>query len=174
MPILSRIARQKKINFFLSQIPNQAAVLEIGSGSGWVGDYLKSSGRTGYLGIDLNPPADIVGDVRQWKSLDLKAESFDFIIAFEVVEHVDIYPACEDLLKPGGSLLVTTPLPHADWIMKTLESLGLNQKRTSPHSNLHYLQTNGKLERRLYRKVAGLSQWGIFKKTYTKPSPEIY
>jgi len=174
MPILSRIAQKKKIDFFLNQIPHQTAILEIGSGSGWVGDYLKSSGRTGYLGIDLNAPADIVGDVLQWKSLGLKAESFDFIIAFEVVEHVDIYPACEALLKPGGSLLVTTPLPHADWIMKTLESLGLNQKRTSPHSNLHYLQSTGKLERHLYRQVAGLSQWGIFKKTNAKSNPEFY
>ncbi len=164
MPILSRLAQKKKIDFFFPLIPVQAAILEIGSGSGWVGEYLKGSGRTGYRGIDLNPPADIVGDICHWKPLGLSPESFDFIIAFEVVEHADIYPACEALLKPGGSLLVTTPLPCADWIMKTLESLGLNQKRTSPHSNLHYLRTTANLERQVYRIVGGLSQWGIFKK----------
>jgi SAM-dependent methyltransferase len=164
MPILSHLAQKKKIDFFFPAIPNQAAILEIGNGSGWAGDYLKCSGRIGYRCIDLNPPADIVGDIGEWKTLGLAPESFDFIIAFEVVEHVDIYPACEALLKPGGSLLVTTPLPHADWIMKTLEYLGLNQKRTSPHSNLHYLRSTGSLERQTYRIVAGLSQWGIFRK----------
>ena len=47
------------------------------------------------------------------------------VVAFEVVEHVDLYAACQDLLKPNGKLLVTTPAPHADWFMKILELVGL-------------------------------------------------
>ena len=165
MPFLSDVARNKKIAYFLDPIPRNAAILEIGCGSGWVGDYLKKSGSTGYLGIDLVPPADVVGDVRQWRELGLEAASFDFIVAFEVVEHVDIYPACDELLKPGGKLLVTTPVPRFDWAMKLLERLGLNQTRTSPHSNLHYLESMGELELKEYRRIAGLSQWGIFDKS---------
>ena len=45
-----------------------------------------------------------------------------------------------DLLKPGGRLLVTTPVAHMDWACKTLERLGLNQQRTSPHSHLIYFK----------------------------------
>ena len=165
MPVLSDVARRKKISWFLQSIPKPADILEIGCGSGWVGEYLIKNGWQHYRGIDLVPPADIVGDVREWRALGLQPEMFDVIIAFEVVEHVDVYPACEALLKPGGRLLITTPLPHADWIMKMLESTGLNQKRTSPHSNLHYLQTEGDLELVDYRKIAGLSQWGIMEKT---------
>lgn len=164
MPALSDFAQRKKIDFFLRPIPKTAEILEVGSGSGWVGEFLKSNGWNHFSGIDLVPPADIVGDICHWQDLGMEPESFDVIIAFEVVEHVDIYPACEALLKPGGQLLVTTPLPHADWVMKSLESMGLNQKRTSPHSNLHYLKTAGGLELKSCRKVAGLSQWGIFEK----------
>ncbi len=164
MPLLSDVAQKKKIDFFLTPLDKDARILEIGSGSGWVGDYLKTNGWTNYDGLDLEPPADIVGDITQWQSLGMQANSYDVIVAFEVVEHVDLYAACQDLLKPNGKLLVTTPAPHADWFMKILELVGLNQKRTSPHCNLHYLKSNDKLDLDLKRTVAGLSQWGIFVK----------
>ncbi len=164
MPLLSDYAQRAKINYFLSPIRKNARVLEIGSGSGWVGSYLKQNGWSNYQGLDLEPPADIVGDITKWQNLGMEAESYDVIVAFEVVEHVDLYAACQDLLKPGGKLLVTTPLPHADWFMKILELVRLNQKRTSAHCNLHYLKTTDKLDLTTKKWVAGLSQWGIFTK----------
>jgi len=164
MPLLSDYAQKKKINYFLESIPKDAKVLEIGSGSGWVGGYLKSNGWTNYQGLDLVPPADIVGDITKWESLGMVGNSYDVIVAFEVVEHVDIYGACEALLKTGGKLLVTTPLPHTDWIMQILEFFQLNQKRTSAHCNLHYLRTASRLSLTSKKNIAGLSQWGIFTK----------
>ena len=164
MPLLSDIAQREKIRFFLEPIPEDAAILEVGCGSGWVGEYFRKQRSADYRGIDLVPPADIVGDIQDWKSLGLEEASFDYLIAFEVVEHVDIYPSCAALLKPGGKLLVTTPVPHFDWIMKMLEWMNLNQRRTSPHSNLHYLEDCGELRLVSKRNVAGLSQWGIFEK----------
>lgn len=103
MPLLSQYARKKKIEYFLKRIPKQARVLEIGSGSGWVGNYLKQNGWSNYVGIDVVPPADIVGDIRDWKSLRLGEQSFDVIIAFEVIEHIDCFKECYELLKPRGS-----------------------------------------------------------------------
>jgi SAM-dependent methyltransferase len=161
MRLLSKLAGKKKIDYFTQRIPKEAKILEIGSGSGWVGRYLKENGWHNYVSIDLFPPADVVGDIRMWPELGLTAASFDVILAFEVVEHVDCFEACYQLLKPGGMLMVTTPVPHMDWAMKFLELVGLNQKRTSPHDHLVYLSEAPFFEERQLKTVAFLAQWGI-------------
>lgn len=164
MPLLSSYAAGKKMEYFLRDVPKDAAILEVGSGSGWVGPYLQRHGWHNYLGLDLAAPADIVGDIRDWRALNLHPDFFDVILAFEVVEHVDCFDACYELLRPGGKLMVTTPVPHMDWAMKMLEWIGLNQKRTSPHDHLIYLNDVPRFESRVTRTVAGLAQWGIFTK----------
>lgn len=165
MPLLSEYAQRKKVAYFLDPIPKNAKILEIGCGSGWVGDYLKSNGWSAYVGLDLAPPADVVGDVRQWRQLGLEPESFDAIIAFEVVEHVDCFAECYALLAPGGRLLLTSPVPRMDWAMQLLERAGLNQKRTSPHDHLIDFRDVPYFEDRRIKIVAGLSQWGVFRKS---------
>jgi len=164
MPLLSDYARKKKIEYFLAPIPKDARILEVGCGSAWVREYFTRNGWTGYVGLDLFPPADIVGDITQWRELGLQGNSFDVIIAFEVVEHVDCFAQCYDLLKPGGKLMLTSPVPHMDWVMKSLEVLGLNQKRTSPHDHLVYFQKVPWFAKKQVKVVKGLAQWGIFTK----------
>lgn len=164
MPMLSDIAQRKKIDYFFRPLPKDAAILEIGCGAKWVGEHLRSEGYTGYVGNDLVPPADIVGDITKWAELGLAAESFDAIVAFEVVEHVDLFQEAYDLLKPGGTFLITSPVPEMDWAMQLLETVGLNQKRTSPHDHLIDFRTIPLFEAVEIRRVAGLSQWGIFRK----------
>jgi 2-polyprenyl-3-methyl-5-hydroxy-6-metoxy-1,4-benzoquinol methylase len=161
MPILSAFAKKKKKEFFLEKIHKNKCILEIGSGSGWVGDYLKENGWTNYTGIDIVSPADIVGDIRNWKVIGLKEESFDIIIAFEVVEHVDCFKECWALLKHNGMLMVTTPVPHMDWLLVIMEFLGLNQKRNSRHNNLIYLKNVSCFKNKKIKIMAFLSQWGI-------------
>lgn len=162
MAIISEFARKKKIQYFLEQIPKNTSILEIGCGSGWVGDYLKANGWTDYTGIDIVPPADICGNILNWKELGLKEDSFDVIIAFEVVEHVDCFKECWALLKPSGMLMVTTPVPHMDWFLVILEHLGLNQKRTSPHNNLIYLKNVSCFKHKKIKIIMLLAQWGFF------------
>ena len=164
MPLLSTLARRKKERFFFDDLPKSARVLEVGAGSGWVGEYLKSRGWSNYVGLDVVPPADVVGDVREYAALGLAPGSFDAVVAFEVVEHVDCFRACHDLLRPGGRMLITTPLPHRDWVMKALEAVGLNQRRTSPHDHLVYLDRVPLFAEKRVKVVAGLSQWGVFVK----------
>lgn len=164
MPILSEIVRRKKIEYFLDTIPDTSKVLEIGSGDGWVSEYFRNRYHDNYSCIDLNSPADIIGDIRDWKKLGLNENSFDVIIAFEVVEHVDCFKECHDLLVPGGRLLLTSPLPCMDPVMKLLEIIGLNQKRTSPHSNLVYFKDVGHFNRMEIKTFGFLSQWGVFTK----------
>ncbi|MBN1327024.1 MAG: methyltransferase domain-containing protein [Candidatus Cloacimonetes bacterium] len=162
MPMLSDYAQKKKIDFFLKPIPETAHILEIGSGDGWVGKYLKTNNWQNYLSIDINPPADIIGNILDWEKLCLNPNFFDYIIAFEVVEHVDCFQACYDLLKSGGKLLLTSPVPGMDWLMKIFETMGLNQKRTSPHDHLVDFKTISVFSDKQIKIIAGLSQWGIF------------
>ena len=164
MPLLSNYARARKVRFFLDPLPKSSRILEIGCGDGWIGRYLKANGWTRYVGLDLRPPADIVGDIRDWRRLGMQEGSFDVVIAFEIVEHVDCWQACHDLLRPGGTMLITTPLPHRDWILAGLELLGLNQRRTSPHDHLVHLARVPLFARKDVRIVGGLSQWAIFTK----------
>jgi SAM-dependent methyltransferase len=161
MPPLSRYAAKKKIDYFFRRIPKSAAILEIGPGSGWAGDYLLNNGWSNYTGLDLVSPADVVGDIKDWRRLGLREGSFDVILAFEVVEHVDCFHECYDLLTPEGILMVTTPVPHMDWALKLLEILGLNQKRTSPHEHLVYLSDISLFPNQEVRTIAFLAQWGI-------------
>ena len=164
MPFLSSFAQRKKIDYFLRPICKNAKILEIGCADQWVGRYLKENGWTDYTGIDLVPPADYVGSIKDWKSFGLKAESFDVIVAFEIMEHVDCFQECYDLLKNNGKLLITTPVPSMDPILEILEYLGLNQKRTSPHQFLVDSKQVQNFPKKQIRTVAYLSQWAIFEK----------
>jgi SAM-dependent methyltransferase len=167
---ISRYVQGRKIAFFLEPIPVDAAVLEVGCGSGWVGEFFRRRGQRRYVGMDLFPPADVVGDIKQWRELGLMPESFDYIIAFEVIEHIDLSAECFDLLKPGGRLLLTSPVPSRDWVLKILEALHLCQKRTSPHSNLVDLRNLPRFETASYRQRAGLSQWAVAQKPIVAPT----
>ena len=162
MTLFSKIAQTKKIQFFINPLPKNAHILEIGCGNNWLGNYLFNKGWKNYVGIDVIGNPSIKGDINQWEILGLKAESYDVIIAFEVVEHDNIWNACFSLLKPGGKLLITTPNPSGDWVLKILEFLKLNQKRTSPHIYLQKIKKIDKFQTVYYKNILNLSQWAIF------------
>ena len=164
MPILSDMAREAKKKFFLASLPLDVKILEIGCGTGWVGEYLRGRGFTAYVGVDINPPADIVGDIRKWRELGLEPESFDVIVAFEVVEHVHCFQECFDLLKPGGCLMLTSPVPCMDWMCKIIEVCNLTQRRTSPHDMLIDFRKIPLFGLMKLKRVGLISQWGIFRK----------
>ena len=164
MAYLSDYARRKKLAFFIDPIPKNANVLEVGCGGNWVRDYMQINGWTGYTGIDLFGKPDILGDLKDWRKLGLQAASYDVLIAFEVVEHDDLWQAMFDLLIPGGKLMLTTPVPSRDWILQLLEKLKLNQTRTSPHSHMLDVRTIQLFDVMYYQQKAGLSQWAILRK----------
>lgn len=165
MPILSTYARKKKVSYFMRDIPKRARILEVGCADGWLGATLGTQGWRNYVGVDLLPgAADFVGDIRDWKRLDMPAQAFDVILAFELVEHINCFQDFYDLLKPGGLLMLTSPVPHWDWACQLLERLGLNQRRTSPHDSLIDFRTIPLFEPVEIRIVGLLAQWGKFRK----------
>ncbi|MGI9089244.1 MAG: class I SAM-dependent methyltransferase [Chthoniobacterales bacterium] len=157
-------ARRQRTQFFLPRIHPGDRVLEIGSGEGWFRRAVEGSISVNYTTLDLSAPADIRGDIRHWRDFGLKPSSFDVVVAFEIVEHTDCFAESFDLLNPGGLLLVTTPMPHADWILKLLEAARLTQKRTSAHSNLVYLKKVDRFRAEKMRFPFGLGQWAVFRK----------
>ena len=164
MPLLSDYARSKKIALLLEQIRPGDSVLEIGAGDGWLGPLLAKNDIRGYRSIDLQGPADYIGDIRQWESLGIPEASFDFIVALEVIEHVPCLEEIYSLLKPGGRFFATSPVPHWDWLCALLERLGLSQRRTSPHSHLVYFDRIPFFKPILLKRFGLLSQWGLFLK----------
>ncbi len=163
MPVLSSFSRQLKKAYFLNAVSTDNRVLEIGCGDGWVGHYLRERGVRQVTGIDICPPAPIVGDIREWKSLGLSAQSFDVIIAFEVLEHVDCMDDCYALLRPGGRLMITSPYPPMDWFLEKLEKWKLNQSRITPHGHLTYFKDTPQFQvLRMWRPL-GMSQWCILR-----------
>jgi 2-polyprenyl-3-methyl-5-hydroxy-6-metoxy-1,4-benzoquinol methylase len=173
VPLLSDWARNRKLEHFFADVPRDARILEIGAGGGWLRAALAARGFTRYTGLDLLPPADVVGDVNDWRALGLRPESFDVVVAFEVVEHVDCFRACHELLAPGGALFVTTPVPGRDWILRALEAVRLNQRRTSPHDRLVDLRAAPHFEERRVAIVAGLSQWAVLRKAPSAAATRI-
>ena len=167
MPLLSDYARKLKLAYFFRDVPKNAKILEVGSGCGWLGRYLKSAGYTGYVSLDSTGPADMVGNILDYASLGIEPGSFDVVVAFELIEHVDCLQEAYEVLKPGGLLMLTSPLPHMDWLCLWLERLGLNQRRNSPHCNLVYFKDLPLFEPVEIKTVADIVQWGKFRKPST-------
>ena len=157
-------ARSNRIRYFLPSIKSRDRVLEIGSGDAWFRAAVESAVAVEYVTIDIEQAADIRGDIRDWRRLGLEAGHFDVIVAFEVVEHVDCFQDCLALLKPGGLLLITTPVPGMDGLLKIAEALHLTQKRTSPHSNLVDLENVQGFIHEQSRKPFHVAQWAVFRK----------
>lgn len=96
-------------------------VLEIGTGSGYGVEIIAPHAKT-FTTIDKTTPPDGVipedGNVRFMEMTvpplaGLESESFDFVISFQVIEHikedVDAIKEIHRVLRPGGQLIISTP-----------------------------------------------------------------
>jgi 2-polyprenyl-3-methyl-5-hydroxy-6-metoxy-1,4-benzoquinol methylase len=160
---LSGVARRGKVKYFLAFLPKDARILDVGCADNWFKRAAAEGGWNDVIGLDLYPPADVVGDVFEWRALGLEPHSFDAIVAFEVVEHGDFSLPFSELIKPDGYLILTTPVPRFDPVCRLLEAMRLLQRRTSPHSHLIDLRKFPRFlvaERRI---KVGISQWAILR-----------
>jgi 2-polyprenyl-3-methyl-5-hydroxy-6-metoxy-1,4-benzoquinol methylase len=104
----------------LLELSASGDVLDFGAGTGQLTLRLRSAGRyQSVTGADLFPRSpDLPEDVR-WIEGDLNdrlpvsADSFDLVVAAEVIEHLENPRAvCRELfrlLRPGGHVLISTP-----------------------------------------------------------------
>ncbi len=167
---LSGVARRGKLSYFLDRLASDARILDVGCADGWFGEAARARGFTNVLGCDLDGPADVVGDIRAWRDLGLEPHSFDAIVAFEVIEHGDFARTFWELLKPGGLLCATTPIPHMDGFCEALERVRLLQGRGSTHTHLTDLRELREFEPLTYAHKAFVSQWGLLR---ARPADEI-
>lgn len=93
-------------------------VLEVGAldVNGSVRSVIQPHGPALYLGIDIRhgPGVDIVLDVVEAPTR-FGRESFDVVVCTEMLEHVELWrdalSAMKDVLRPGGTLVLTTRSP---------------------------------------------------------------
>ncbi len=137
--------RRRETVFHLCRAGLGQNVLEIGSGSGW---FAIEMARRGFdtTAIDLSEKnldriremePSVTTKVGDAYNLPFEEERFDWIVCNEVLEHLE-HPAnalaeWRRFLKPGGSVLVTTP--YREKIQYAL-CIHCNQK-TPVHAHLH-------------------------------------
>ena len=109
---------------FAAPLAAGCSVLDAGCGAGYGAAALAAAGALSVLGVDIaadavsyaqehyNRPglSFVAGDVA---ALNLPAATFDLIVSFEVIEHLDdparLAQTAARLLKPDGILVVSTP-----------------------------------------------------------------
>lgn len=149
---------RKKLAFLLPELRPGDRVLDLGCGGMWLTRELRARGFD-CIGVDVHPPADIVANVHDAGFPD---DSFDVVIALEMLEHEDCSAEIARILRPGGTLVVSTPMPRWDWLLWLGEQFGACQPRQTPHSNLFELEELPfRLERR--ETIFGLVQLGIYR-----------
>ncbi len=159
-PLLSEISRRNKLRLLKKHCPQGCSILEVGTGSGWFAEQLRKAGYN-VTTLDIVGSADIVGDITNWRQLGMSADSFDAVLALEVIEHVDCLSALQELCRPDGLIILSSPHPKWDWVMKLLEILHLNQKRTSDHNNLTDFQSI-KMPAKVMKRPLMIHQVAIF------------
>ena len=112
-------------------------ILDVGCGAGNMFHHLSRYGRVRGVEVDARPVkiAQSRGyDVRQAdasRGIPFSDDTFDFVTALDVVEHVDddeaiLAEACR-VLKPGGLFLLTTPA--FKWLWSYNDELNAHKRR---------------------------------------------
>jgi SAM-dependent methyltransferase len=139
----------------------EAAVLDIGIGAGANLRMLRDLGLTGVTGLDFSDEAIrfcgekgfgglIRGDIC---ALPFAGASFDFVLATDIIEHVDddvgALKEIRRVLRPGGTVLVSVPAFDQLWGLQDRISHHRRRYRLAPLAN-KFEQTGLRLSRAFY------------------------
>jgi 2-polyprenyl-3-methyl-5-hydroxy-6-metoxy-1,4-benzoquinol methylase len=109
--------------WWAAQFAEGRRVLDAGCGIGYGANMLAAAGAAEVTGVDIAEPvieaaregaaSGVVLKTGDVANLDFPADSFELVVCFEVIEHVDDTDAVLDelarVLAPGGVLLISSP-----------------------------------------------------------------
>jgi len=102
-----RRERARRLEFFFgAYIAAETMVLEVGPGDGWLGEYLIGAGFRSYRRLHSAAPADLVGELENWRELGIEPASIDLLIAFDCRLAEPELVCFRALVKAGGLLFV--------------------------------------------------------------------
>jgi len=137
---LRHTTKGKKIAFDLVGPAGGKKALDVGCRDGYWAEKLKAKGYQ-VVAIDIEPQyaEGIRLDANQ--VLPFGESEFDLIWCSEVIEHLD-NPALaiaefKRVLKPGGSLVMTTP-NQKFWIFRLIEALGISMQRLENETHTYF------------------------------------
>lgn len=106
------------------------SVLEVGVGNKLVSSYLKNNGvDVTTCDYDKTLKPDVVSDIRDLSKF--KDNSFDVVIAFEILEHIpwnDLDKALSELKRVSKKYVVIS-VPHTGWFFNVCFEIPFTKKR---------------------------------------------
>jgi len=173
-PFITRYVANKRTSIILKSLKKldkkRIKILDVGCGNRFITNTIKNAGYN-IIGIDkftskeakwITEDPDFVMDAM---NMTFNDNSFDVVLALEVIEHCNCIDEIKRVLKFNGLFFCSTPSPTTDWIRKILIALRLLENQDfADHDNLIDLR---KIRMNLleYRKMfLRTSQFGIFKK----------
>ncbi len=158
----------RQMKLVLPALEHGDSILEIGPGSGFTSNYLRSKGyRVSTLDIDDKKSPDIVANLVEYPFPD----TYDHILAFEVFEHIpfDKFSAILPLLKKTfkKNLFLSVPSNYRIWFLAELiipyfkeVSFCLKTKRRKINTEHHFWELDYKQYTRKYMERT-LSEAGL-------------
>lgn len=173
-PIITRYVADRRTEIILKRLKkldkNKIKILDVGCGDRYITDKIKKRGYD-ITGIDnrttkdckwITKNPDYVMDARK---IGFKDDSFDVVIALEVIEHCNCVSEIKRVLKKNGLFFCSTPTPATDWIRKILVAMrALENQDFDGHDHIVDLR-KVPMKLKWYRKMfLGTSQFGVFTK----------
>lgn len=146
--------------YVISKVPNDIkTILDVGCGRAWVAEYFLLKGVIVHsLDVSFSNPANALnlfpsklhsGIVADSFHLPYSNESFDCVIASEIIEHVvdpsDFIKELFRVVKKGGRLIITTPYKE-----KLIYYLCIHCNKKTP-ANAHIHSFDEKILENLYK-----------------------
>jgi len=113
-------------------------VLDVGCGSGWLYKYTKKDKIRRYLGVDVSDRREM----KDFEFLEIDIDTgareqvqgpFDRVVLAACIEHLaqpaEVLQWCRKILRPDGFLVLTTPTPRGQRLLRLIFAGGSEHTR---------------------------------------------
>lgn len=164
MRFFAKYADKKRMEKTIPHISKSMKILDLGCGEGW---FTQSLNERGYdcVGVDIGVEDKHPFYRGSAECIPFSDGYFDCVIMIEVIEHINpsCYKEINRVLKDGGKIILSTPVPEFDLIGHLLSKLKLTDPFVTPHINLVHVE---ELPWKLITKssILQVDQFGVFEK----------